>query len=82
MKRIIMLLSAALVMGAMMVTMAMPAFAAGGAAENCGPPGETTREYAKMPGSLPEVFINEDTGTSGPPGKTGVTQYCAPGQLK
>jgi hypothetical protein len=76
MRRIIMLVVVALVMAAMMLAMALPAFAAGGAAENCGPPGQTHSDYAKDPGeSTPESF-------GGPPGAVGVTQFCAPGQLK
>jgi hypothetical protein len=76
MRRIIMLGTVALVMAAMMVAMATPAFAKGGAAENCGPPGQTHSDYAKEPGeSTPESF-------GGPPGAVGVTQECAPGQLK
>jgi hypothetical protein len=86
MKRIITILAVALVMAAMMVALAMPAFAAPNpesAAGACGPPGQTHREYAKIPGaSTPEVFFAEFFGEGGPPGKIGVSQFCAPGQLK
>ena len=75
-KRILVLLTVAALMGVMLVAMAVPAFAFGGAAENCGPPGLTHREAAMEPGqSTPEAF-------GGPPGRVGVTQECAPGQLK
>ena len=86
MKRIITILAVALVMAAMMVALAMPAFAAPNpesAAGACGPPGQTHREYAKIPGaSTPEVFFADFLGEGGPPGKVGVTQDCAPGQLE
>jgi hypothetical protein len=76
MRRIMLMVTVALVMAAIMLAMAMPAFARGGAAENCGPPGETHSRDAKVPGeSTPEIF-------GGPPGKVGVSQECAPGQLK
>jgi hypothetical protein len=79
MRRIIMLVVVALVMAAMMLAMAMPAFGdpnPNSAAGNCGPPGQTHSDYAKEPGeSTPESF-------GGPPGAVGVTQICAPGQLK
>jgi hypothetical protein len=75
MRRIMLVVMVALIMAAMMLAMAMPAFAQGGAAGNCGPPGQTHSQFAKEPGeSTPESF-------GGPPGY-GVTQICAPGQLK
>ena len=87
MRRILLVLTVALVMAAMMLTMALPAFAApnpeSAAGEACGPPGQTHKEYAKILGaSTPEVFFAEFFGEGGPPGKIGVTQFCAPGQLK
>jgi|AntDryMetagUQ889_1029465.scaffolds.fasta_scaffold07403_2 hypothetical protein len=86
MRRILLVLTVGLIMVAMMLTMAMPALAAPNpesAAGECGPPGQTHREYAKIPGaSTPEVFFAAFFGEGGPPGKIGVTQFCAPGQLR
>jgi hypothetical protein len=60
MRRIITLVVVASVMAAMMLAMAMPAFAArgeqGGAAANCGPPGQSHSEFAKDPGSAVEAW--------------------------
>jgi hypothetical protein len=76
MRRIISLVVMALVMAAMMLAMALPAFGApnpNSAAGECGPPGQTHNDFAKVPGeSTPETF-------GGPPGAVGVTQECAPG---
>jgi hypothetical protein len=56
-RRILLVLAVALVIAAMMVALAMPAFAAGGAADNCGPPGQLISDSAKVPGaSTPEAF--------------------------
>jgi hypothetical protein len=75
MRRIIMVVVVALVMAAMMLAMALPAFAQGGATVNCGPPGQTIRQEATVPGqSTPEAF-------EGVPGQA-VKDECAPGQLK
>jgi len=86
MKRIFSLLAVTGLMAVMLVALAMPALAAPNpesAAGQCGPPGQTHREYAKIPGaSTPEVFFAEFFGEGGPPGKIGVSQFCAPGQLK
>ena len=86
MKRIFSLLAVTVLMAVMLVVLAMPALAAPNpesAAGRCGPPGQTHREYAKIPGaSTPEVFFAEFFGEGGPPGKIGVSQFCAPGQLK
>jgi len=76
MKRIISLVVVALVMGAMMVAMAIPAFGApnpNSAAGECGPPGQTHSEAAQEPGEPTPVTFG------GPPGLVGVTQECAPG---
>jgi hypothetical protein len=79
MRRIITLVVVALVMAAMMLAMAMPAFGdpnPNSAAGRCGPPGQAHSEDAKEPGeSTTETF-------GGPPGTVGVTQFCAPGQLE
>ena len=86
MKRIFSLLAVTGLMAVMLVALAMPALAAPNpesAAGQCGPPGQTHREYAKIPGaSTPEVFFADFFGEGGPPGKIGVSQFCAPGQLK
>ena len=86
MKRIFSLLAVTVLMAVMLVALAMPALAAPNpesAAGACGPPGQTHREYAKIPGaSTPEVFFADFLGEGGPPGKIGVTQDCAPGQLR
>ena len=75
MRRIITLVVVASVMAAMMLAMAMPAFAArgeqGGAAANCGPPGRSHSDFAKDPGSAVEAWGE-------PPGQS-VSQRCAPG---
>ena len=71
MKRIISLVVVVLVMAAMMLAMAMPAFAFGGAAANCGPPGRSHSDFAKDPGSAVEAWGE-------PPGQS-VSQRCAPG---
>ena len=76
-RRILLVLAVALVIAAMMVALAMPTFAAGGAADNCGPPGQLISELAKVPGAStpePEAF-------GGPPGQR-VKDVCAPGQEK
>jgi hypothetical protein len=63
-----------LLMLAMMIPMAMPAFARGGAAGKCGPPGQGVRVYAKTPGeSVPRAY-------GGPP-EGAVSDVCAPGQM-
>jgi hypothetical protein len=86
MKRIFSLLAVTGLMAVMLVALAMPALAAPNpesAAGQCGPPGQTHREYAKIPGaSTPEVFFADFFGEGGPPGKIGVTQFCAPGQSR
>jgi hypothetical protein len=72
MRRIISLVVVALVMATMMLVMALPAFAQGGAAENCGPPGQVINEAAKVPGQS----TTENWG--GVPGED-VVIICAPG---
>jgi hypothetical protein len=73
MRRIIMLVVVALVMGAMTLAMAMPAFAQGEFAENCAPPGQTVGGAAQVPGqSTTEAW-------GGAPGQD-VAENCAPGQ--
>jgi hypothetical protein len=75
MRRIIMLATVALVMAAMMLAMALPAFAQGGATVICGPPGQTIRQEATVPDqSTPEAFEVV-------PGQR-IKDECAPGQLK
>jgi len=75
MTRIISLVVVALVMATVMLVMAMPAFAQGGAAGNCGPPGQSHRQAAKVPGkSAPEAWGE-------PPGQS-ASKQCAPGHLK
>ena len=69
MRRILLALMAAMVMALMMLAMAMPAFAArgeqGGAAANCGPPGQTHSDAAKVPGeSTPETFEGPPDGSA------------------
>jgi hypothetical protein len=75
MRRIISLVVVALVMGAMMLAMAIPAFGApnpNSAAGNCGPPGQSHSEAAKVPGeSTPETWGE-------PPGQS-ASFFCAPG---
>jgi hypothetical protein len=73
MRRIIMLVVVALVMAAMMLAMALPVFAKGGAAGECDSPGQSTSIDAKFPGSTPEVV-------GVPPGQH-VSTECAPGHL-
>jgi hypothetical protein len=77
-RRILLVLAVALVIAAMMVALVMPAFAAGGAADNCGgPAGQLISDSAKVPGAStpePEAF-------GGPPGQR-VKDVCAPGQEK
>ena len=75
MRRIISLVVVALVMAAMMLAMAMPAFAQGGAAGNCGPPGQSHSEAAKVPGESTVETWGE------PPGQS-ASEQCAPGHLK
>jgi hypothetical protein len=77
MRRIILLVAVALVMAAMMLAMAMPAFAQGGATEPCGgPPGQTINEAAKVPGqSTTETW---DQVAQKSPGQD-VRDVCAPG---
>jgi hypothetical protein len=76
MKRIISLVVVALVMAAMMLAMAIPAFGApnpNSAAGTCGPPGQTISGAAKVPGqSTTETW-------GGAPGQD-VAAICAPGQ--
>jgi hypothetical protein len=74
MRRIILLVAVALVMAAMMLAMAMPAFGApnpNSAAGNCGPPGQSHSEAAKEEGSAVEAWGE-------PPGQS-VIEFCAPG---
>src|SRR5215208_2082986 len=74
MRRIISLAVVALVMAAMMLAMAMPAFGApnpNSAAGNCGPPGQSHSEAAKEEGSAVEAW-------PGPPGQS-ASALCAPG---
>ena len=78
MRRIITVVVVALVMGAMMLAMAMPAFAQDGAAGNCGPPGQIISESAKVPGqSTTETW--QGSGAQKSPGQD-VKTFCAPGQ--
>ena len=73
-RRILLVLAVALVMAAMMVALAMPTFAAGGAVDNCGePPGQLTSDLAKIPGAS----AREARGNI-PPGEA-VQDVCAPG---
>jgi hypothetical protein len=77
MRRIVMLVVVALVMGAMMLAMALPAFAQGGAAANCGPPGQTISDAAQVPEqSTPETW--QEIGGQKSPGQD-VVEECAPG---
>jgi hypothetical protein len=75
MKRIISVLSVMAIMVAMLVAAALPAFADGGAAANCGPPGQTHSDYAKDPGKSTVEARGE------PPGQ-GVREDCAPGHQR
>jgi hypothetical protein len=77
-RRIISLVVAALVMAAMMLVMALPAFAKGGAAENCGPPGQTINEAAKVPGESTPAAWGQIGGQKSP--GQDVREECAPGQ--
>ena len=70
------LVIAPLTVAAAIAFTASPAVAAGGAAANCGPPGQTISEFAKAPGSVPDVFFG-----TGIPGQE-VKEECAPGQQK
>jgi hypothetical protein len=74
-KRIMLVITVALVTAALMLVSALPVLAApnpDSAAGECGGgPGQTIRGVAKLPGSTREVF--------GPPGE-GVREFCAPGQ--
>ena len=67
------LVAMALMLAMMTMAMAMPAFARGGAAGKCGPPGQSVVSiYAKTPGeSVPGAY-------GGPPGEA-VRYLCAPG---
>lgn len=72
MRRITSLIVVALVMAAMMLAMALPAFAApnpDSAAGRCGPPGQTIRLFTPNP---TQAFL-------GAPGQA-VSAICAPGQ--
>ena len=74
MRRIISLVVVALVMGAMMLAMAMPAFGdpnPNSAAGNCGPPGQSHSEAAQEEGSAVEAWGE-------PPGQS-ASEECAPG---
>jgi hypothetical protein len=74
-RRMLLMSAVALAMAAMMLAMAMPTFAKGGAAGNCGPPGQGVRIYAHTPGeSVPGAY-------GGPPGEA-VQDVCAPGHQK
>jgi hypothetical protein len=73
MRRILLVLTVALVMAAMMLAMAMPAFAQGGAAERCGPPGQTVNGFAMAPGQSTTETWGEAPGQD-------VATDCAPGQ--
>jgi hypothetical protein len=78
MKRILLLLTVAFVTAVMMLAMAMPAFAShqGGAAGECGPPGQSHNEAAKEPGeSTPEAWGKKEPV---PPGQS-ASEQCAPG---
>ena len=73
MRKRLAVLVAMVLMLAMMMALAMPAFAQGGAAGKCGPPGQNARIYARTPGeSVPGAY-------GGPPGEA-VRDVCAPGQ--
>ena len=79
MRRILVVLTMALVMAALMLAMAMPAFAShqGGAAGECGPPGQSHQEAAKEPGeSTPEAWGGKKESV--PPGQS-ASEQCAPG---
>jgi hypothetical protein len=73
MRRIMLVVTVALVMAAMMLAMMMPAFAGppGGVTPGeCIPPGQFFRDVAKFPGSVPEGV--------GVPGQL-VKEFCAQG---
>ena len=79
MRRILRVMAVALVVAAMMLAMAMPAFAShqGGAAGECGPPGQSHNEAAKEPGeSTPEAWGGKKESV--PPGQS-ASEQCAPG---
>jgi hypothetical protein len=78
MRRIISLVVVALVMATMLLAMALPAFAQGGAAANCGPPGQTINEAAKLPGQSTTETWQQLPGAQKSPGQDVVTDY-APG---
>jgi hypothetical protein len=74
MRRIMLVVTVALVMAAMMLAMMMPAFAGppGGVTPgDCIPPGEFFSDVAKSPGSVPEF-------AGSPPGQL-VKETCAQG---
>jgi hypothetical protein len=74
MRRIITVVVVALVMAAMMLAMAIPAFGApnpNSAAGECGPPGQSHSEAAKEEGSAVEAWGE-------PPGQSVIVE-CAPG---
>jgi hypothetical protein len=73
MRRLLLLLAVVLVMTAMLLATALPAFAKGGVADKCGPPGLGHSIFAKFPGSsTKEAF-------GGPPGEA-IADICAPGK--
>ncbi len=77
MRRIILLLAVAALMGAL----AVPAFAApnpDSAAGRCGPPGQIISDLAKWPNSNPPDLIEAFIGYKSP--GEGVITQCAPGQ--
>jgi hypothetical protein len=71
MRRIMLVVTVALVMAAMMLAMMMPAFAGPPGPGECMPPGAFFSDVAKEPGSVPE-FVGA------PPGQL-VKETCAPG---
>ena len=78
MRRILIVLSVAALMAAMMVASGLPAFAQsqGVGPGPCIPPGEVFSETAKLPGpNSPVPYYIE----SMPPGQV-VKEFCAPGQ--
>ena len=61
MRRIMLVVTVALVMAAMMLAMMMPAFAGPPGLGECIPPGEFFSDVAKSPGSVPE-FVGAPPG--------------------
>ena len=77
MKRIILLVTVALVMAALTVTMALPVFAEpqGKGPGPCVAPGTVLSEFAKQPGTPSQAFPAPYTGV--PPGQV-VKDECTP----